>query len=149
MRALAVACILAATPVACLKYPWLPAIAIEFVELRHDPYPGGTESYHEDRDRRSARTNVALLLYALGTFSLVGLSLVATGVISRRLQTITWLVTAATGAGIALFERTLIGSGIDDDYVAMALYAPMAIAVGASLAAVLTLFLSDGDAHDH
>jgi len=148
MRVLAVACILAATPLACVKYPWLPATAIEFTELQREPYPGGTESYHEDRDRRSSRVSVALLLYASGTVSLVGLFLVARGVTSRRAQTITWLITAATGAGIASFERSRIGFGTDVSYVAMAFHTPMGIAVVASLAALLTLFVSDGGRPD-
>ena len=147
-RALAVACILAATPVACLKYPWLPATVMEFAELQRDPYPSGSESYHEDRARRSSRVSVALLLCALGTVSLFGLCLVAGGASSRKVQTVTWLITAATGAGIASFERSRIGSGTDDAYVALAFYSPMGIAVVAGLAALMSLVVPVGREHD-
>src|SRR3989442_1293506 len=101
LRILAMICILASMPLACLKYPWLPATVGEFVDLQRDPYPSGTESYHQDRARRLSRVTLALFLYALGTVSLVGLCLVAKGATSRRVEAASWLVSAATGVLIA------------------------------------------------
>lgn len=91
LRILALICILSSMPVACLKYVWLPGTVAEFVDLQHDPFPWGSASYHEDRALRLSRVSFALVLYALGTVSLVGLCLITRGTLSRRVQTASWL----------------------------------------------------------
>lgn len=147
LRILAITCIVASMPLACLKYPWLPATVVEFVDLQHDPYPLGTESYHQDRARRLSRVTLALLLYTLGTVSLVGLCFVAKGAMSRRVQAASWLISAATGVGIAQFEQPRIGPSTDHAYVVMTIYFPLGIAALSGAAALVTLALQRyGDA---
>ena len=139
LRILAIMCILASMPLACLKYPWLPSTVAEFVDLQHDPYPWGTESYHQDRARRLSRVTLALTLYTLGTVSLVALCLIANGTTSRRVQAASWLISAATGVGVTLFEQPRIGPSTDHAYVVMAIYLPLGIAALSGAAALVTL----------
>ena len=148
LRVLASVCILAAIPLACVKYPWLPATVWEFRDLQHDPYPWGSESYHQDRARRLSRVTLALLLYALSTCSLIGLCLVAKGASSRRVQALSWLMSAAAGVGIAKFEQPRIGANTDSAYVLMAIYLPLGIAAVSGTAALVTLALRTAEASE-
>jgi hypothetical protein len=137
LKCAALGCLLAAGPLACLKYPWMPATIAEYAELQHDPYPWGSASYHEDRARRLERVRLALLLYALGSASLVGLGLIAANVPPRFVQTACWIMTSLTGAGVVHFEKRNLGAS--PDYVLMAIYAPLAIAVVSGIATLLSL----------
>jgi len=139
LRVLAVACFLASVPVSCLKYPWLPATALEFADLRQDPYPGGSQSYHQDRARRLASTRQALALYAFGAASQIGLCLIIAGRGSRALHLAAWTLAAVTGFGIAQFERPHIDSSTDPAFTIMTVHIPSGIAAFSAAAALATV----------
>jgi hypothetical protein len=140
MRILALMCMLASMPVACVKYPWLPATAAELAKLQLEPaHPEGTESYLMDRARRRDRLIHALAIYALGTASLVGLSVVALGGYSRKIDATSWILSAVTGVAIAQFEQPLIGPSTDNGYVLIVTYLPLGISFVAGTAGLITL----------
>ena len=136
---MALGCIVASLPVAFLQYPWLPATVIEFGELQHDPAPWGTESYHIDRERRLGRVESALILYALGTFSLSGLGAIIIKVFPWWAELAIWIMTAATCVGIAQFVRPLIGPRTDPVYSAIMISLPLGIAITCALAVLMSV----------
>src|SRR5438309_9329157 len=129
---MALGCLVASLPLALLQFPWLPATVIEFVELQHDPAPWGTESYHIDRERRLGRVESALVLYALGIIALSGLGAIVIKVFPWWADLAIWIVTAATGVGIAQFERPIIGPGTDPVYSTIMISLPLGIAITCS-----------------
>jgi hypothetical protein len=64
LRLLAAMCLVAAVPLACIKYPWMPATVMETVASYHEPYPDGSASYLADR-RRLFEWHLATGLYIL------------------------------------------------------------------------------------
>jgi hypothetical protein len=140
-RVLAVGSLLASTPVALLKYPWLPATVMEFVQLRREPPSYATESYRQDRARLIRSTRVALLLYALGTASLWGLCFLAVGRLRWWTEIGTWMLVGLTGIWIADFESPSIGPTTDRFYVGVMIGIPHAIAVASGAAALFRLTL--------
>lgn len=112
---------------------------MEFVELRDDPAPWGTPSYHETRDAQRERIEFALLLYCLGSVSLCGLSAIVTNMLPWWAESVAWAVTALTSFGIAEFERANVGPGTNVAYTVMAMYVPLGIALIAVAAAAVSL----------
>ena len=137
LRIAALGCILASAPVAFLKYPWLPATIMEFAELQHDPAPWGTPSYQQGRAARLERVKLALLLYAVGTVSLCGLSAIVAKLLPWWADLVAWGMTAVTGLGIARFDRPMM-PGTDPAYVFMTVYLPAGIGVVAAVFAVVS-----------
>ena len=136
---MALGCIVASLPIAFLQYPWLPATVIEFGQLQHDPAPWGTESYHIDRERHLGRVKSALILYAFGTFALSGLGAIVIKIFPWWAELAVWIMTAATGVGIARFVKPLVGPTTDPVYSAIMIYMPLGIAITCALAAVMSL----------
>ncbi len=136
MRVLAAMCLVAALPLACIKYPWLPVTVRETVASYHEPYPDGSASYLADRKRLFVEWHLATGLYVLGTASLVGLWFIASQRSSRRLQIAFWVLAGVTGMGVAGLERPKIGSGTQNAYVIMAIWLPLAIS-GISIVGVM------------
>jgi hypothetical protein len=120
-------CLVAALPLAWIKYPWMPATIMETVASYHEPYPDGTASYLADRNRLFAEWHLATALYILGTASLVGLGSIATQRASRRLQIACWILAGITGMAVAGFERSRIASDMKSAYAIMAVWLPLAI----------------------
>lgn len=140
-RGLALACLLASAPLALVKYPWLPATVLEFVELQGDPVPAGTPSYHAGRAERRRRVETALLLYALGTASLAGLVQLAGAPPGGRAVAAIWLVAGGTALGIVGFERGALSPGVDPAYVVIAVVLPLFVAVVSAVGVALALRL--------
>jgi hypothetical protein len=138
IRLLAAMCLIAALPLACIKYPWLPVTVRETVASYHEPYPDGSASYLADRKRLFVEWHLATGLYVLGTASLLGLWCIATQRSSRRLQLAFWVLAGVTGMGVAAFERPKIGSGAQHVYVIMAIWLPLAITGMSIVGVVLT-----------
>jgi len=136
---MALGCIVASLPIAFLQYPWLPATVIEFGQLQHDPAPWGTESYHIDRERHLGRVKSALILYAFGTFALSGLAAIVIKIFPWWAELAVWIMTSATGVGIARFVKPLVGPTTDPVYTAIMIYMPLGIAITCALAAVMSL----------
>lgn len=140
LRILALVCILASIPIACVKYPWLPVTVGELVQLQSEPpNPESTESYSIDRTRRRNRLIHAVALYGLGTASLFGLSAVALGGYSRKINAASWILSAVAGVAVAQFEQARIGPSTDNGYVLVMTYLPLGIAVVAGAAGLTTL----------
>jgi hypothetical protein len=137
LRVAALLCILAAAPVAFLKYPWLPAIVMEFSELQHNPGPAGTASYHEYRALRLKRVKFALLLYALGTVSLCGLWAIVARVLPWWADLAGWFVTTLTGVGVVWFDSVDAVPGTDPAYIIMTVYLPLGVAAIATIAVMV------------
>src|SRR5882724_11987778 len=135
---MALGCIVASLPIAFLQYPWLPATVIEFGQLQHDPAPWGTESYHIDRERPLGRVKSALILYAFGTFAL-RLAAIVIKIFPWWAELAVWIMTVATGVGIARFVKPLVGPTTDPVYSAIMIYMPLGIAITCALAAVMSL----------
>lgn len=127
LRILAATCLAAALPVACIKYPWMPATIMETVASYHEPYPDGTASYLADRRRLFVEWHLATGLYVLGTASLVGLLLIATQRASRRFQVAFWILAGVSGVGVAGFERPKIAFDMKSAYAIMAIWLPLPI----------------------
>ena len=140
-RVLAMGCLLASTPVALLKYPWLPATVMEFVQVRREPPSYATDSYRQDRARLMRSTRNALLLYALGTASLGILLFLAVGRLRWWTEIGAWMLVGLTGIWIADFEGTSIGPTTDRFYVRIIIGIPHAIAVASVAAALFRLAL--------
>ena len=135
-RVLAVMCLVAAVPLACIKYPWMPATIMETVASYREPYPDGSASYLADRRRLFVEWHLATGLYVLGTASLVGLGSIATRRFSRRLQAALWVLAGITGMGVAGFERPKIASDMTSAYAMMAIWLPLAV-TGMSIAGLM------------
>jgi hypothetical protein len=120
-------CLVAALPLACIKYPWMPATVLETMAAYHEPYPEGTVSYLADRRRLFVEWHLASGLYVLGTASLVGLLSIATQRSSRRLQIAFWILAGVTGMGVAGFETPKSGPDMKNAYAMMAIWLPLAI----------------------
>lgn len=140
LRILAICCILASLPLAFLKYMALPATIMEFVDLQRRPVSWATTSYRVWRTQRIAHLELAFLLYALGTVSLVALYVIvaAPKLLPWWGELSAWGVTVVTGLAVAEFERPIM-PGTDRAYVFMAVYMPTAIAVMAAVAFVVAL----------
>jgi hypothetical protein len=80
-----------------------------------------------------------LFLYALGTAALCGLGAIVAQVLPRWAELAVWIVIAAAGMGIALFDRVGVGPSTVSFYVWMTIYMPLGIAATATLAAFLRL----------
>jgi FtsH-binding integral membrane protein len=132
VRLLAVMCLVAALPLAVVKYPWMPATIIETVASYHEPYPDGTALYLAGRRRDFMQWHFATGLYLLGTVSLVGLARIVVGRPSIRAQVEVWILTVVAGLGVAAFERRRIPD-MTSAYAVIAFWLPLAIA-GLSLA---------------
>ena len=145
LRLLAVICLAASLPLACIKYPWMPATVRETVASYHEPYPDGSASYLADRKRLFVEWHLATGLYVLGTVSLVGLLAIASQRSSRRLQLVFWVLAGVTGMSVAGFERPRIGSGTQQVYVIMAIWLPLAIAGISIVGVMLTTGLRPGE----
>jgi hypothetical protein len=145
LRLLAVICLAASLPLACIKYPWMPATVRETVASYHEPYPDGSASYLADRKRLFVEWHLATGLYVLGTVSLVGLLAIASQRSSRRLQLVFWVLAGVTGMSLAGFERPRIGSGTQQVYVIMAIWLPLAIAGISIVGVMLTTGLRPGE----
>jgi small neutral amino acid transporter SnatA (MarC family) len=141
LRTLAFVCLVASMPLACVKYPWMPATVMEFVELQRDPSPQGTASYHAARSTRLQGVGLALTLYALGTISQFGLSIVATKAAPRWIEVAAWAIVAVTGIGIARFEQPTIQPTMASAYLVIAVYIPLGIVALAGPGALATLHL--------
>ncbi|HYX68715.1 MAG TPA: hypothetical protein VE825_06255 [Terriglobales bacterium] len=141
LRVAAFACLLASAPISLLMYPWLPAAAMEFVELQRDPAPGATLSYYDSREHQRQRAEAALLLYALGTVALVGLGAIAAKLLPWWAEMAGWTLTAVAGFEVARFLRPLVGPRTDPAFVFMTMTMPLSVAVVAAAAACLTLTL--------
>jgi len=127
LRPLAAMCLVAALPLAGIKYPWMPATVRETVASYHEPYPEGSASYLADRRRLFIEWHLATGLYVLGTASLVGLWSIATQRASRRLQVALWILAGVTGMGVTAFERRKTRSDRKSPYAIMAFWLPLAI----------------------
>jgi len=145
LRLLAVICLAASLPLACIKYPWMPATVRETVASYHEPYPDGSASYLADRKRLFVEWHLATGLYVIGTVSLVGLLAIASQRSSRRLQLVFWVLAGVTGMSVAGFERPRIGSGTQQVYVIMAIWLPLAIAGISIVGVMLTTGLRPGE----
>ena len=145
LRLLAVICLAASLPLACIKYPWMPATVRETVASYHEPYPDGSASYLADRKRLFVEWHLATGLYVLGTVSLVGLLAIASQRSSRRLQLVFWVLAGVTGMSVAGFERPRIGSGTQQLYVIMAIWLPLAITGISIVGVMLTTGLRPGE----
>jgi hydrogenase/urease accessory protein HupE len=142
IRLLAAMCLVAALPLACIKYPWMPATVMETVASYHEPFPDGSASYLADRRRQFVEWHYATGLYVLGTASLVGLWSVATQRTSRRgLQAAFWVLAGVTGIGVAGFERPKIESALTNAYAIMAVWLPLAITTISIIGLMLTMGL--------
>jgi hypothetical protein len=141
LRLLAAMCLVAALPLACIKYPWMPATVMETVASYREPYPDGSASYLADRRRLFVQWHLATGLYVLGTASLVGLWSIAMQRTSRRLQVAFWVLAGVTGLGVAGFERPKIGSDTANAYATMAMWLPLAIAGISIVGLVVTMRL--------
>jgi FtsH-binding integral membrane protein len=131
-------CLVAALPLAVIKYPWMPATIIETVASYHEPYPDGTAMYLAGRRRLFMQWHFATGLYLLGTVSLVGLARLVMRRPSIRAQVEIWILTVVAGLGVAAFERRRIPD-MTSAYAVIAFWLPLAIA-GLSLAGLaLTL----------
>ena len=134
-------CLVASLPLACIKYPWMPATVMETVASYREPYPDGSASYLADRRRLFVEWHLATGLYVLGTASLVGLWSIATQRSSRSLQVAFWVLAGVTGMGVAGFERPKVASDMKSAYAMMAMWLPLSI-TGMSIAGlILTLGL--------
>ncbi len=111
---------------------------MEFAELQPDPAPWGTPSYHQGRAERLARVKLALLLYALGTASLCGLSAIISQVLPWWLELVTWGLTSVTALQIARFDTPIL-PGTDPAYLFATVYLPTGIGAAAALFAVVSL----------
>jgi FtsH-binding integral membrane protein len=120
-------CLVAALPLAVVKYPWMPATIIETVASYHEPYPEGTASYLAGRRRLFMQWHFATGLYLLGTVSLVGLARIVMGRPSIRAQVEIWILTVVAGLGVAAFERRRIPD-MTGAYAVIAFWLPLAIA---------------------
>ena len=145
LRLLAAMCLAAALPLACIKYPWMPATVRETVASYHEPYPDGSASYLADRKRLFVEWHLATGLYVLGTVSLVGLWSIASQRSSRRLQLVFWVLAGVTGMSVAGFERPKIGSGTQQVYVIIAIWLPLVITGMSIVGVMLTTGLRPGD----
>ena len=138
-------CLAAALPLACIKYPWMPATIRETVASYHEPYPDGSASYLADRKRLFVEWHLATGLYVLGTASLFGLWSIATQRSSRRLQVAFWILAGITGMGVVGLERPKIGSGTQNVYVIMAIWLPLVITGISIVGLMLTMGLRSGE----
>jgi hypothetical protein len=143
IRLLAAICLVAASPLACIKYPWMPATVMETVASYHEPFPDGSASYLADRRRLFVEWHCATGLYVLGTASLVGVWSIATQrTSSRGLQAAFWVLAGVTGIGVAGFERPKIESaGLTNAYAIMAIWLPLAITTISIIGLMLTMGL--------
>ncbi len=141
LRLLAAMCLVAALPLACIKYPWMPATIMETVASYHEPYPDGSASYLADRRRLFVEWHLASGLYVLGTASLVGLLSIATQRSSRRLQVAFWILAGVTGMGVAGFEIPKSKSDMTNAYAIMAIWLPLAITGISIVGLMLTIGL--------
>lgn len=141
LRVAALACLVASAPVSLLMYPWLPATAMEFVDLQHDPVPGATSSYYASLEYQRQRVETALLLYALGTAALVGLGAIVADLLPWWAEMGAWSLAAVAGFGIARFMRPLLGTHTDSAFAIMTTSMPLGIAAVAAVGAGLTLGL--------
>ncbi len=139
-RILALACIVASFPIGALKYPWLPATVIEFVELRRAPVlPSATTSFRTWREGRLRHLQLALGLYALGTAALGGLGAVAAKVVPLWAELVVWIITAFTALEITGFERPDIGARTDPAYIFIMISLPLAVVAIAALGATINI----------
>ena len=142
-------CLVAALPVAGIKYPWMPATIMETVASYREPFPEGTASYLADRRRLFVQWHLATGLYILGTASLAGLWSIATQRASRRLQIACWILAGVTGIAVAGFERPKIASDMMSAYAIMAIWLPLAIAGIPIVGLGLTMGLRSGEKPPH
>jgi hypothetical protein len=149
LRLLAAMCLVAALPLACIKYPWMPATVMETVASYREPYPDGSASYLADRRRLFVEWHLATGLYVLGTASLVGLWSIATQRTSRRLQVAFWVLAGVTGIGVAGFEWPKVGSDMANAYATMAMWLPLAIAGISIVGLVVTMRLRPNEKPPH
>ena len=149
LRLLAAMCLVAALPLACIKYPWMPVTVRETVASYREPYPDGTASYLANRKRLFVEWHLATGLYVLGTASLLGLWSIATQRSSRRLQLAFWVLAGLTGMGVAGFERPKIGSDTKAAYVIMTIWLPLVITGISIVGLMLTMGLRSGPAAQH
>jgi hypothetical protein len=138
---IATACILIGFPANLLKMPWLPSTISIFFQTITEFSVVGTASYDADRAMRLQRLSIALLLYALGIYALIGLCLI----VAREFRSLTersiWLSAFVVGLGLPLFERPHIGPGTDHFYVVSLIYLPLVVAA-LSLVGFACSFLS-------
>ncbi len=120
-------CLVAALPLAVVKYPWMPVTIIETVASYHEPYPDGTASYLADRRRLFVRWHLATGLYLLGTVSLAGLACIVMPCLSRRAQAAVWILAGVAGLGVAGFERPRIPD-MTSAYAVIAVWLPLGVA---------------------
>ena len=139
-RLLAVICLLLAIPVTLLKLPWLPGTILDFISTLRELGSTGTDSYLNDRNARLLRSGLALILYALGAFSILGLIGIALARCRRIGSHILWSLVIMTGVSLPLFERSRLGPDTDRFYVASVVHLPLSIVVLAIVALLLPVF---------
>ncbi len=137
---MAIACILASIPIGLLKYPWLPATVMEFVQLWRGPIPAwATESFRTWREARLHHLELALTLYALGTATLGALGAVAAKILPAWAELVVWIVAAGTALEVSIFERPYISATTDPTYTFIMVRVTLTIAVVATVAALISL----------
>jgi hypothetical protein len=140
-KVIAAACVLIAFPTNLLKMPWLPSTISIFFHTVSEFSVVGTAAYAADRAMRLQRVSIALLLYALGIYALVGLCLI----VARELRSFTersiWLSAFVVGVGLPLFVHRHIDPRTDHFYVASLIYLPLVVAA-LSFAGFACSFLS-------
>ena len=127
VRLLAATCLVAALPLAFVKYPWMPTTIIETVASYHEPYPDGTALYLAGRRRLFMEWHFATGLYLLGSVSLAGLACIVMRRPSLLAQVQVWILTVVAGFGVAAFERRRIPD-MTSAYAVIAFWLPLAIA---------------------
>jgi len=139
MRGLAIVLLACSMPLACMKYPWLPATVSELLALHGPAIPRGSSSYQAYREHRLRQLYAAMALYGLGTASLGGLVCLSAGVGRRKVRVIAWAVVAGTTIGVMRFEDCPRAGGASGDYVALVCYLTGTIALLSSLACIITV----------
>jgi hypothetical protein len=137
-RFVAIACIVAAFPIAFLTLPWLPATVIDFVQLWHAPVPTwATESFRGWREARLHRLEIALGLYALGLAAIGGLAAVAAKVLPAWAELLVWVITPLTALSISAFLEPNISPSTDATAAFVLVRLPLIIAAVAGFAAIV------------
>jgi hypothetical protein len=134
---LALIALLFSAPVFLVKVPWFVPTVRALQKTVAELEINGTPAYREDLNNRLHREVIALCLYAVGIFAIMGLVGIALNSVRKRtVKLVIWFISLLASFGLVAFEWSALGHDPDRGYMAIFIGLPIIVAliVGAALA---------------